>query len=111
MKSCAVACSSLSTALRFVEVAVSQELLREKACQDCVTDHAMYARLGCNEGSQMSPGAMSRTLLNPIPDWLALRAACVMLSSVRPGKPRSRDRCPISSVAAAALCSSRIVWP
>ena len=29
---------------------------------------------------------MSRALLNPIPDWLALRVACVMLSSVRPGE-------------------------
>ena len=34
---------------------------------------------------------MSRALLNPIPDWLALRVACVVLSSVRPGKSRSRD--------------------
>ena len=37
---------------------------------------------------------MSRALLNPILDWLALRVACVMLSSVRPGKSRSTDRCP-----------------
>ena len=29
---------------------------------------------------------MSRALLYPIPDWPALRVACVVLSSVRPGK-------------------------
>ena len=29
---------------------------------------------------------MSRALLKPIPDWLALRVACVMLSSLRPGE-------------------------
>ena len=38
--------------------------------------------------------AMSLALLNPIPDWLALRVACVMLSSVRPGKSRSKDPLP-----------------
>ena len=37
---------------------------------------------------------MSRALLNPIPDWPALRVACVTLSSVRSGKRRWRDRCP-----------------
>ena len=37
---------------------------------------------------------MSRGFLKPIPDWLALRVACVMLSSVRPRKSRSKDRCP-----------------
>ena len=41
---------------------------------------------------------MSRALLNPP----ALRVACVMLSSVRPGKSRS-SRCPISSWTAAAF--------
>ena len=33
-----------------------QELLREKACQDCVTDHAKCSWLGRDEGSQMSRG-------------------------------------------------------
>ena len=30
--------------------------------------------------------AMSRALLNPIPDWLALTVACVKLSCVKPGR-------------------------
>ena len=34
--------------------------------------------------------AMYRALLYPIPDWSALNVACVILSSVRPGKSRSR---------------------
>ena len=34
---------------------------------------------------------MSRALLNPIPDWPAMSVACVILSSVKPGKGRSRD--------------------
>ena len=42
-----------------------QELLREKACQDCVTDHAMHARLGCDEGSQMSRGCDVSPSLEP----------------------------------------------
>ena len=50
MISRAVACSSLSSALKYVKVAVSmtsdsQELLREKACRDCVTDHVFAAWL------------------------------------------------------------------
>ena len=28
---------------------VSRDLLREKACQDCVTDNALDARFGCDE--------------------------------------------------------------
>ena len=54
LNSGAVACSSLSIALGYVEVAVSttsdrrlEEPFREKACQDCVTDHDKYSRLGC----------------------------------------------------------------
>ena len=35
---------------------------------------------------------MSRALLYPIPDWPALSVACVMLSSIRPGKSRPRRR-------------------
>ena len=40
-----------------------QEVLRKKACQDCVTDHAKHSRLGCDEGSEMSQGCdVSRSL-------------------------------------------------
>ena len=38
--------------------------------------------------------AMSHALLNPIPEWPVLRVACVMLSSVRPGKSRSKRLLP-----------------
>ena len=64
----AVACSSLSNALRWVELAVSMASergvsRRERACQDCVTDHALDARFGCDEGSQLSRGCdVSRSL-------------------------------------------------
>ena len=51
-----------------------QDLPREKACPDCVSDHAMDARFGCDESS-------------PAP-----KVACAMPSSMRPGKSRSRDR-------------------
>ena len=62
MNSRAVACSSLSSALRYVAVAVSMTSERrvsrscsgEKACEDCVTDHTVNSRITCNEGSQMS---------------------------------------------------------
>ena len=64
-----------------------QDVLRKKARPDCVSDRTWMRGLA----------AMSRALLNPIPDWPALGVACVVLSSVRPGKSRSRDRCPISS--------------
>ena len=35
---------------------------------------------------------MSRALLFPIPDWTAASVACVMLSSMKPGKSLSRDQ-------------------
>ena len=49
---------------------------------------------------------MSRAPLNKIPGWPARRVACVVLSSVRPGKSRSRERCPTSSK---APCSTFIL--
>ena len=53
--------------------------------------------LAALRAARFAGAAVSRALLYPLPDWLALSVACVMLSSVRPGKSRSRDRCPTSS--------------
>ena len=74
-----------------------QGLLREKACPNCVSGYGLDALFGCDESSQVSKSSDVRALLNPLPDWPALRVACAVLSSVRPGESRSRDRCPISS--------------
>ena len=76
---------------------------REKVCRSCVLDHTLVVGFGCDQSAPDVPGAAtSRALLYPSPDWPALRVATVMLSSVRPGKSRSRDCCPISSQTAAA---------
>ena len=57
----AVVCSSLSSELRLggcsclddLDEARLQDLLREEPCPDCVLDHSLDARFGCDESSQV----------------------------------------------------------
>ena len=53
--------------------------------------HCLDARSGCVSAPWCAGAAVSGALLYPILDWPALSVACVILSSVRPGKSRSRE--------------------
>ena len=75
-----------------------QWVLQQKARQNCALYHRLNARFGCCECSQACREQRCLALsCTRIPDWPALSVACVILSSVRPGKSLSRDRRPISS--------------
>ena len=75
------------------------EVLWWKACpaQTASWIIAWMRGLAAMRAPRCAGAAMSRALMYQIPDWPALSVACVILSSVRPGKSRSRDRCQTSS--------------
>ena len=57
---------------------------------------AWMVGLAAMSAPRCAGAAILRALLKPIQDGLALSVSCVILRSVKPGKSRSRDRCPSS---------------
>ena len=97
---CTVMCAREKCASARVQVGVvSTGLLRKKTSCDSILDHSLDAI----NAPRCAGAAMSRALLYLIPDWPALSVTCTMLSSVKPGKSRSKI--------SAARCSCRIAWP
>ena len=60
----------------------------KKACQDCVLDHCLDARLGYCESSEVCKSRDVSRFFVQDSGQPALSVACVILSSVRPGKSR-----------------------
>ena len=98
-------CSQASLQRLFQCPRVVSAVLQCSPCSSCGSKKESHSRhspnpvhgLAAMRALRCAGAAMSRALLYPILDWPALSVACTMLSSVKPGKCLSRDRCPASS--------------